>query len=275
MDQLRSAQFKCIALLLRPVVRFCFRRSQSFQDFVEAAKFVFVDVAREEMSRSNQRVNANRVSIATGINRNDVSRFFKGGENELEGLASVPSRVIARWEQDQRYQTKAGKPRALSYDGENSEFFKLVDQVSKHVNPGSILAELERAEIVKKSGAKLRLLKSQVLFLADKTEVFRIISMNIDSLIESAMNNIEDEAGDAQNHHLRTEYDNIYVKDLPEVREWLWREGKKFHHKVRTFLSKFDKDVVPSPKGKDWKAGAQVTFCAFSNIRPDFSEENN
>ena len=61
--------------------------------------------------------------------------------------------------------------------------------------------------------------------------------------------------------HLRTEFDNIYLSELPHIRKWLLLEGSRFHKKVRAFLSKYDKDLHPS---KPAAAGGKVVVGAYS-----------
>ena len=269
-EQLRELQLRCLGLLLRPIVRYSIRRSQSIQDFVEVAKSVYVDIAKEEMEQVTEKINISRISIVTGMHRAEVARIF----NKVDGLRAektqnIPVQVLSRWEQDKKYKTKTGRLRAISFEGEDSEFHKMVKSVNKHASPSTVLFDLERSGVVKQSTKGLVLVKGFLLRSPDVEMVYRVASMDINTLIKTIDENLADPEKEVKNHHQRTEYNNIYEKDLETVRDWFWREGKRFHKRARDFLSQFDKDVVPPPspkEDKEWKAGCSVTFCAFSNV---------
>ena len=59
----------CLAFLLRPAVRFCLKVSMTVQDIVELTKVTFVQLAVEELERTNEEVTVSRIRVATGLNR--------------------------------------------------------------------------------------------------------------------------------------------------------------------------------------------------------------
>ena len=59
--------------------------------------------------------------------------------------------------------------------------------------------------------------------------------------------------------------DNIHLKDLPKVRQWLMDRGKEFHLSAREFLAMHDKDVTPAADPHE-PAGGKVQLQAFSLI---------
>ena len=76
----KSIRFDILLQLLKPVALFCMRRSHfSFQDFVEIAKVAFIRAAEEELGQSTQKVNVSRISVLTGIYREEVTRIYKKG----------------------------------------------------------------------------------------------------------------------------------------------------------------------------------------------------
>lgn len=275
-ERYRSVQIECLAILLRPLVRFWLNRSQSFQDFAETAKMVFVEVAEAEMKKSTDKVNPSRISVTTGINRAEVVRFFHKDKTPIEKAPSVLGRVIGQWEQNKRFLTKTGRPKYLSYKGEASEFHSLVYSISAHLNPGTILFELERIGAVNKTEQSVKLESAHLSTANDPRATLEIVAGDMQSLLDAVLENIDRHKEKVKNHHHRTEYDNIYFKDIPAIRDWLWREGKLFHKRARDFISQFDKDVVPPPSLNDaekteWKAGAKVVLCGHSRV--SFGEE--
>jgi hypothetical protein len=245
--QSRSIQLECLRLLLWPIVRYCLRHSHSYQDFINVAKVVFVNAAEEEILKTSPKVNVSRISALTGIYRDDVRRLYKDRESHSEQPLSVLGRVIGQWEQDKRFLSSNGKPRALTYQGTKAEFQRLVAAVSKHLNPGTVLFELARIGAVKKTKGMLQLNQKVGALATDPREGFELLSKDVDTLIHAVEENLL-EKREVANLHIRTEYDNIFQKDMNKIRKWFVREGKMFHKKARDFLSKYDQDINPDAK---------------------------
>jgi hypothetical protein len=240
---------------------------------LEAAKAVFIEVARQEMVQTGQKVNISRLSVMTGMQRRDVMRFEQDGASP-EVKVGLAARVIGQWEQDPRFRTKRGTTRVLSTEGESSEFRSLVETISKDLNPGTVLFELERLGVVEHTLTGVRLVKGWELLRDNVEEGYLLAARDTDDLMSAVDENLQlDE--EILNLHARTEYDQIYLDALPEIRAWLLTKGGEFHTDVRNYLARFDRDINPQ---KNRKAGGTVIVGAFSRIIPqsektDFSEE--
>ncbi len=259
----RSYLLKALRCLLRPVANFCLRSSLSFQDLTECAKGAFVEAAEAELRKSTGKINLSRLSVLTGLHRKDIARL-RSPEAELPPEpASVLGRVIGQWEQDRRFQNSSGEPKVLSFEGKESEFYRLVSTISKAINPSTVLFELIRAGAAVKSARGLKLARrSHKVLESDDLRVYDLLARDIDSLIRVVEGNALN-TGIISNLHIRTDYDNIYVRDLYKVRRWLIDQGKLFHKKARAFLSSCDKDVNPSSDPNE-PAGQHVSFTTFS-----------
>lgn len=257
-----AIQYQCLKHLLRPIVRYCLRWTLSYQELVRAAKEVFVEVAEEEIRKASHKVNVSRISALTGIMRKDVTKIFRDKEPVREGPLSYQARVIALWCDDSRFCSTRGRPKVLSFRGERNEFSTLVSQVSQHLNPGTLLFELERSGAVERVEGGLKLKHNLLHLHADPRKGFALLSQDIDLLINCVEENVHD--SDAiSNLHIRTEYDNVSKKSLPKIRRWLVAAGKQFHRRARTFIAKHDLDVS-SAKTKREEGGARVVVSAFS-----------
>ena len=64
-------------------------------------------------------------------------------------------------------------------------------------------------------------------------------------LVAAVEENLTGEAR-LKNLHSTTVYDNVPKNLEPKVREWLLKEGKSFHSRSRSFLSKLDRDTNPA-----------------------------
>ena len=248
--------------LLRPVIRFLVRRRMSFQQFVDLAKLVFVEVATDELSHEEDKANISRISIMTGLNRREVSRISRGEIKPIDSGPSLIVRIMSYWEQNSPFCTAAKRPRTLSYGDDSSEFSKLVSLVNKDTKPGTVLFEMERIGLVKRTSRGVKLVRQSHKRSGDPDRQFALLSRELSTLIRLAEENMPHE-NNPPHVHVRTEYDNIYTEDLPKIREWLQRESARFHKKGRDFLSKRDKDLDYRPNKQ---AGGRVVISCYSYI---------
>lgn len=263
----RSIKLDVLYLVLRPLVRFCLRHSHSFQDLVNTAKRAFILLAQEEIGRASDKINVSRISILTGIHRAEIRRVLEQKEPETSEPPSVLGKVILRWRHDPRFVTKPGEPRELGYKGCDSDFTQLVESVSTALKPGTVLFELERAGYVERSQAQVALLRESFTFQSDPRKAFELLAKDIDALIVAVEQNILKQQV-ISNLHLHTAFDNVFQKDIPKIRRWLLNEGKKFHKRARTYISRYDKDI--NPAAEEELAGAGVVLSAFSiTTQPD------
>ena len=235
-------------------------------DFVELTKRLYVQLAEEEIRKTSTKINASRVSILTGLYRRDVRRLINCRGEPIKVESNLLSQVIGQWEGDRRFHAKKGGPRPLSYKGEKSEFYQLVRSLSSNINPATVLFELERNGAVEITPRGAKLIRSTEMVATDLDRILRYVASEIEALHQTTENNlgVVDGVGDL---HIRTEYDNLYVSDLPEIRRWLVDKGREFHRQARVFLAPFDKDVNPRSDANS-SAGGKVVLSAFSMTDP-------
>ncbi len=258
-EQFSQLRFQCLRLMLRPIARFCLKHGTGIQEFLEVAKHSFVEQAASEIEESGDKANVSRISISTGIHRRDVMRIYGQGEAR-ETPEGVAVRVIGQWIADKKFLTTAGKPRILSNQSDNNEYRVLVETVSKDVNPGSVLSELQRIGAVEKTARGIKLLASAFQSDSSSLEGYRIMAKDVENLMGAVDENLSSKSS-VPNLHARTEYDNISDENLPEIRDWLLKEGSAFHKKVRKYLAGFDHDINPE---LNKSGGAKVVVGSFS-----------
>lgn len=142
--------------LLIPIVRFALDRGLKHQDLVEAAKLAFIDVAQARLSEEQATIS--KLSVLTGLQRYDIKELIERETAPAEATRQpLVARVLSRWATDKRYLDKNGKPRLLSCDGKDSAFAALVSEISQAINPYTVLFELERLAMVKRTPDGLKL----------------------------------------------------------------------------------------------------------------------
>ena len=253
---------KCLVLILKPVVHFCLKRSLKIQELLEAAKVAFLELSEEEMRRDGAGVSMSRLSIMTGIHRRDVMRLWRDEESpKQEG--NLLKRVVWKWQQDDRYRTKGGRPRMLQVEGKQSEFVDLVQAISQDLNPYTVLFELERIGAISHVGDKIKLEGVVYIPKGDALEGFSLLSADMHDLILGVEENVFDKP-DLKNLHIKTEYNNVTVESVERIKNWFLDQGEALHKAAREFLAQFDRDLNPQLKSKP--GGVRVTLGAFSSV---------
>ena len=239
----------------------------AFQEFVTLSKEVFVEVAKEELLHSTQKVNPSCIAALTGLDRKHVTPILHHSDPSRHSRpTSVLTRVIAQWTHNENFLTKAGQPRVLCLKGKSSEFRELVRTVSQALNPGTILFELKRSNLVEVTETGIRLKHEVVWCGPDVEQGLQILARDFQLMAQAVEENFS--ADQTIPHlHMRTEYDNVFLSELPEIRKWFVRQGDAFHKRARRYLAKFDQDIHPRPDSAD-QAGGLVAIGGFSITIP-------
>lgn len=254
---------------MKPLVRLFIKHGHSCSDILEALKAEYVEVAKENLEAQGFEVNASRLSAATGIGRREVSKALNS-PIEVTHQATMTARIVGAWEQSKQFKTKDGKLRPLKASGKDSEFFNLVESVTKDMNPYTLLFELERTKMIEWVDKETISLMKKVFIPSTSPETgFEILSVDLDDLTMAVDDNIFNNTT-APNLHLKTEYTNVRLSAVEEIRKWLVIEGSRFHSAMREFVAKFDIDINPTTDQKtgvtEEKAGVRVALGTFSKI---------
>jgi hypothetical protein len=254
-----------ITSLLRPLVRFCVRRGVRIQELEELVRRSLVEEARGTIEEAGGDVSVSKISVTTGIHRVEVARVLSG-ERRPKGKHDVLNRVIGLWSQRKALCSKDGAPRPLTFEGTSSEFAELVASISKEVTHYPILFELERIGAIEYDGQKVRLKVREYIPQGDVEHGLSVLSEDIEDLVTTVEGNLASPA-DPPNLHLRTAYDNINPKRLPQIRTHVLQRGIEFQKEMREYLSAFDRDVTPEADvdgEKEGRSRARVVVGSFS-----------
>ncbi len=256
---------KILVLLLRPAVRFCLRHSLRLQDIIECSKAALIEVSRDELQKKNKKPNVSRLSAMSGVHRRDVQRLLEERVSSSYERDLI-SKVIGRWQNDSDYITIKKEPRVLEFKGLDSEFSRLVHSVSKDLNPGTVLFELERVGAIQESPRGIKLCVQSYVPKGDPIAGFGIGAEDGEDLVTSIEENVLYDQP-LPHFHARTSYDNVRPASIEHLKRWFLKEGHEFHAKVRDEVSKYDQDINPDPKFKG--KGVKVVFSGFSNIKEE------
>lgn len=234
--------------ILRPVAKFCLKSGFKIQDVTECLKEVFIEGAKAQLDTQGERITDSRLSVMTGLHRKDIPRVTEGAGRYVEPRGLI-ARVLGQWQNDPKYLSTAKKPRVLTVGSDKSEFYKLVESVSKELNPSTVLFELERVKAVKREKRGLRLVVDAYTPKGDIEAALKILandSSDLHSAIEQNLFTLQP----IPNLHLRTEYDRIRPEAVPNIKHYLLKEGHAMHERFRKFISRYDQDINPDPKSE-------------------------
>lgn len=256
-----------LALILAPMVKLAFKVNVGYRDFCEVARILFVKNAQEHMRASGEKINVSRIAVKVGLPRNDVTRILKNKltPSDIPGY-KLTSRVVAAWENNPKYRHSNGRPKALSFQGSNDDFSKLVASVSKIEHPRLVLKELLRLNVIAVKEDTI-ILQKNLQYSDRMSDRYEVMADDLESLASASHANIS-EAASPSHLHLRTEFDNIPASRVPELRRWLTSEGKKFHEKVRKHLARFDRDIVSTSREQQNEASHQISITSFEFDSP-------
>ncbi|MCB0346977.1 MAG: hypothetical protein KDD66_17795 [Bdellovibrionales bacterium] len=260
MDNANTTLDQALLVMLRPVARFWVRRGEKLQRLVDILKIAMVEAAVEEMERQSEKVTISKISTVSGVHRKDAAKIRKEHNDPPQSVPSIVQRVIGFWSQNEDYRTAEGKPRVLSY----SEFEDMLAKVSKSIGPRSVLFELQRSGAVEVSRGNYKLVYSRLKHTQFFDRSMNLVARSVDTMIEAAEENIN-QVNDSPNLFVRTEFDNVFMDDIPKIRAWIEREGKKFHVRAREFIAKCDADISMLEKRE---AGGKVVISSFSLTSP-------
>lgn len=256
-------------VVLRPALRVFVRYGLPFQTLVGLARERLVQAAADHIARRGETVNMSRLSALTGIRRADIAKSTSAGKVDVgDSPISFVGNLMGMWQQRAEFRDADGRPRPLRYRGEQSDFRRLVAAVDATVPSHVALFQLEQLGFAELRGDEVTLLKERIEVHADPSKAYEVLGRGLESLVTCVLENVHEPAP-IKNLHLHSEFDNIFLSDVPRIREWLLREGREFHRRAREFIAQCDADLNPDIEREQLEPErARVVLTAFSLTAP-------
>jgi hypothetical protein len=132
--------------LLRPLVRLLLSFSVQYPYLANLLKLTYVEVATREFPLDDRPQTDSRISLLTGIHRQDVKRLR--GEMLTDAppppVVSLGAQLVSRWLAEAEYLDAKGHPKPLprmATKGGEVSFERLVQTVNKDIRPRVVLDE--------------------------------------------------------------------------------------------------------------------------------------
>lgn len=258
-----------LEFLITPIVRFCIRNSINIQSLYESLKVIYLKEAKKHLKETGGKINTMKLHTITGLPRKDIGKiaaiasgYSKPKNRDLYG------KLIAEWIKNHSFKTK-DKIKKLSCIGPESDFYKLVFNITTDVSPSAILEHLKSIDLVEVRDGFAFLNKAGYFPNNSTKEIFEMLSLDLSDLISAVNENATSNDRDfIKNLHATTEYTNIDPDKTAQIKEWFLELGKEIHKRTRIYLAQFDNGT--SRKSKPITDGTRIVFSSFS-----FTEDKN
>ena len=168
-----------VSRMAAPLVRLLLHFGVTYPVFAELMKRVYVETAEREFALSDRDQTVSRLSLLTGIHRQDINRLRelnKLPEAAIDSHSALSPRLIGRWLRSPEFLAK-GKPAALYRTRSQGQpsFEDLVESESKDIRPRAVLDEWLRIGVVAEREDGRLALKMEAFVpnaaLPEKTEI--------------------------------------------------------------------------------------------------------
>jgi hypothetical protein len=190
-----------LARLLAPLARLVVAQGLPYAVVDEMLRRAVVTQAHASHPGLPEHRRTSRVSVATGLNRREVSRLLAP---EAAAEATAPPRspaamVFAHWRSNREYRTRAGAPRVLPRTGTAPSFESLAQAVTRDVHPRALLEELLRLNLVSHDADRDTVALTQADFVprGDAERMLQWLGANVGDHLDAAVANVTD----ASPHH--------------------------------------------------------------------------
>ncbi len=264
---------RVILRILRPLVRILLRKGVSYGSFADLAKWVYIDVAKQDFGIGERKQSISRISILTGLSRKEVTRVGKLRRPSDQGSAeryNRAARVIASWLREPDFTDGEGQPAVLPMTGKRATFSELVRRFSGDIPARAIKDELMRVGALEQlEDGRIRLRARAYIPKTSEDDKMHILGTDVSHLISTIDHNLQPDVSEPF-FQRKVAYDNLPQEVLPQLRRLTGRKAQALLETLDRWLARHDRDTNPAVAGTDRKrAGIGIYY-----FEEPFSEED-
>lgn len=225
--------------MLRPIVSLLLKNGVMWKEFAELSKNVYVEIAGREYGIGGRPTNASRVSILTGLARREVKRqrdLLAAASAEPSSKASNAARLLSGWFQDPDFTDEAGRPRALTREGERDSFAALHSRYGGDIPAGAMLKELLQVGAVTEKDGLLQAVSRY--YMPDPLDPAAVVRAGrvINDLGNTIAWNLTREESQPSRFEGNAAEPRVPLSRLPDFRAFLEVHGQAFLETVDRWL---------------------------------------
>jgi len=248
-ERFQLALEQSVRTLLVPLARLLMKHGYDFDQFSDMARRAFLCAARAEAASEGYRPTQSAIATRTGLTRKQVARLLDLALAEQADstapaadapLGNRAIRVLSGWVRE--YSDRRGTPRPMPFDGASPSFAELVKRFSGDMTPRAVLLELERIDAVHfDAKGRLQLTKRSFVPPSGDPVAAAMLGPNVRDLIATIAHNLESDS--APFLQRKTEYDNVPLESIPEIRAASRRAAQRLIDEVDALLAAHDRDA--------------------------------
>ena len=241
--------------VLTPVVRLLLHFGITYPVFTELVKRVYVQVAEREFTLPQREQTASRLSLLTGIHRQEINRLRAtlgaGTEAPIEkasAVAALSPRLLMGWTQNARFLDAGSQPALLHRSiaqGEPS-FEALVQTVSKDIRPRAVLDEWLRQGLVELTDDGRLRLDTRVFVPSDSLPAKASVIANIlADHLSASVHNLRGAGDPFFDRRVRVE--GLQPQAMAELRALVRQRGSAFLEEINAAAARLAAGEAQGP----------------------------
>ena len=217
--------------LLAPIAQLALARGLPCGALEEMLKEAFVDEALRAQPGLSPARAVSRISVATGLNRREVTRLTRRETAARQVRPSLASEVFARWMTDPSFCDESGSPRILprvsSTPGALS-FEALAQAVTRDVHPRSFLEEMCRLGVAEfdAEADTVRLVRNAFVPSGEQAPMLGFLGDNVGDHLSASVANVLAE-GEPPHFEQAVFADELSVQSEQAVRQFVLAQWKQ------------------------------------------------
>jgi hypothetical protein len=253
--QAPSFLLNAVRRIVTPVVRLLLHFGITFPVFAELIKRIYVDVADREFTLPEREQTASRVSLLTGIHRQEINRLRETLRNESQSpiekasaAAALSPRLLTAWTQDPRFLDDGAEPALLHRSNALGEpsFEELVRAVSKDIRPRAVLDEWVRLGIVEVTGdGRLKLNVKVFVPSSSLPDKANVIANIVSDHISASVHNLRGEGEPFFDRRVRV--DGLAPEAMDTLRLLVHERGNAFLQEINAAAAKLASSETEGP----------------------------
>lgn len=240
---------------ITPIVRLLLHFGITYPVVAELLKRLYVQVADREFTLPDREQSASRVSLLTGIHRQEVNRLRETLDADREppiekasAAAALSPRLLTAWTHDARFLDEHLQPAALhrSIAQGMPSFEELVQTVSKDIRPRAVLDEWLRLGIVEIEEDGRVKLNVNVFVPSDSLpEKANVVANILSDHISASVHNLCGQGEPFFDRRVRVE--GLTPAAMESLRQWVKERGSAFLEEANSNAARLSAGEAEGP----------------------------
>lgn len=260
---------EAVRALLGPIARLALAQGLTCAAVEEILKEAFVEEAIKARPEQGSTRMVSRISVATGLNRREVTRLTQNRRAVRTLRPTAASEVFTRWMTDTRWCDGPGNPLSLprhAQDDDSPSFESLAHSVTRDVHPRSILDELCRLGIAEFDDAtdQVHLVRNAFVPSAGKAPMLGFLADNVGDHLNAAVSNVL--SVQAPHFEQAVFADELSVESLTQVRAFILGQWKSLMHGAVPLLEKLIEEDHAQGRAQDQRI--RIGLYSYAETQP-------